>query len=209
MRVAIGTEYALDMRWRWLLPVVSIALASVPLASASPSPKSVGLVDRIMAVVGYECILLSELRTRARPYTAQLDASGKTGAAKAAAESQLYREVLDKMIDEHLIAAEADRSKIAVTSAEIDTAMKSVATTQGLTIPKLLEAAKASGFSEKEYREELRRQLLEGKVLQLKVIPRIKGYSALSEDARTKRLDQERAKYLQELRTASYVEVRL
>jgi len=198
------------MHLRWLLPVLAITLGSAAANAAKPAPTTVGLIDRVIAVVDFEPILLSELRTRARVYVAQLDANGpKSGPARAAAEAQLYREVLDKLVDERLIAAEATRSQISVSTSDVDAAMLSVANNQGLTIPKLLEAAKASGFTEKEYREELRRQVLEGKVMQLRVLRRIKDYAILGEAARAKRLDEERSKYLHELREAAYVEVRL
>jgi len=202
------------MGWRWLLPallpILPMTLGSASASAAAPAPKTVGLIDRVIAVVNFDCILLSDVRTRARPFVARLDAAGATTpAARAAAEAQIHREVLERMIDERLIAAEADRSKISVTTSDVDAAMQSVASSQGLTIPKLLEAAKTSGLSEKEYRDELRRQLLEGKVLQLRVIPRIKDYAILGEAAKAQRLEVERRKYTQELREAAYVDVRL
>ena len=190
--------------------MIASGLGGATASAAGAPPKMVGLIDRVIAVVNFDCILLSDLRTRARFFIAQLDTSGpKTGPARTAAEAQIYREVLDKMVDERLIAFEANRSMISVSSTEIDAAMQTVAKQQGFTVPKLLEAAKTLGFSEQEYREELRRQLVEGKVMQLRVVPRIKDYALLSEAAKAKRLDEERRRYLQELREAAFVEVRL
>jgi peptidyl-prolyl cis-trans isomerase SurA len=197
--------YAGRMRWRWFLPVLSLALGSAPPKTAAASPKTVGLIDRVIAVVGYEPVLLSELRARAKPYLVQL----KAGPARVAAEAQLLRELLNRMIDELLIAAEADRSKLPVTPSEIDAAIQTVATDQGLAVPELLKAAHGGGMSEKEYRAEIRRQLLEGKILQIRVLPRIKDLSSLAEPARSQRIAVERNKWIQEQRAARFIEVRL
>ena len=123
-------------------------------------------------------ILLSELRSRARPYLLQIAQKAQPGPQTAAAESQLFKELIDKMIDEELEVQAAQQAKIGVTGDEIDNAIKNLASTQNLTADELLKSVTHSGMDEAEYRAELRRQILEGKMLQL----RVKGHVRLTEE---------------------------
>jgi hypothetical protein len=113
------------------------------------------------------------------------------------------------MVDDELIAAEAGRNNIVVSDGDVDVALGSVASAQKLTVAELLEVAREAGMEDKQYRAEIRRQVLEARMLQLRVVPRIKGLAGLSEAARIKRMEGERRAWLQELRDKSFVEVRL
>jgi peptidyl-prolyl cis-trans isomerase SurA len=198
------------MRWRWLLPVWSILSGVAPTALAGPPPAKPEVLDGIVAVMDLTPVLLSELRSRAKPALIQLGASGpETGPERAAAETQLYREVLSRMIDDLLFTAAAERARLVVTVDEIDAALRTIATTQGVTPTELLAAAKAAGFPRKEYREEIRRQILQARVVRLRIMPRIKGYDSLPEPAREQRLREEQTRWLGEQRAAHFIELRL
>lgn len=152
---------------------LSLAAAAGILAGAAAPARAV-IAERVVAVIGDRPILLSELRRRAKPFLLQIAARGLTGPQAAAAETQLFRELIQKMVDDELEAQAADKAHISVTSDEIDAAMRNVATSQGISLPDLLKGAARSGLTEAEYREELRRQILEGKMLQLRVKGRVR-----------------------------------
>jgi len=198
------------MRLRWIPPVVLLTCGSATAVAADPTPAHVGVIDRVIAVVDRDVVLLSELRARSRPFLKQITkAYPEPNAQRAAAESQLMRELLDRMIEEVLIAAEADRKHITVTPDEIDRALQSIAAGQSISVPQLLDAARDAGMNEKEYRDELRRQILDHKALQPRLMERAVDLSKLAEPARTGRIEQERRQWLDELRKNSLVEVRL
>ncbi|WP_394837999.1 SurA N-terminal domain-containing protein [Pendulispora rubella] len=132
------------------------------------------IVERIVAVVGERAILLSELRKRAKPLLMQIYKSPTNPATRAAQETQVYRELLDRMIDDMLSEQAATRSNLAVSSTEIDRAIRAVAEGQKLSPAALLKAAEREGFSEADYREELRRQVLHGKLVQLRILQRVR-----------------------------------
>jgi peptidyl-prolyl cis-trans isomerase SurA len=91
----------------------------------------------------------------------------------------MFKELIERMVEEELEGQAADRAHINVTADELDNAFRNIAGAQGLTVGKLFEDARArSGLSEQDYREEIRRQILEGKMLQL----RVKGHLRLTED---------------------------
>ncbi len=101
------------------------------------------------------------------------------------------------MIDDELEGQAADKAKLVVTSDEVDVALKNIAGSQGLTLPDLIRNAQRSGLTEQDYRDELRRQLLEGKMLQL----RVKGRVRITEEdvkamyERTLREERKRREY--------------
>ena len=140
-----------------------------------PSPAHAVIVERVVAVVGDRPILLSELRSRAKPFLLQVQAKVPPGPQQAAAESQVLKELIQKVIDEELETQAADKAKVTVTMEELDAAIRNVAQMQGMTMAELIHEARArSGMTEQEYREEIRRQILEGKMLQLRVKGRVR-----------------------------------
>lgn len=139
-----------------------------------PRPARAVVVERVVAVIGDRPLLLSDLRKRAKPFLLQIVQRLPPGPQQAAAESQVYKELIEKMIDDELEAQAADKAKISVTSDEIDGALRNIAGAQGLTLPELMKTAARSGLSEQDYREEMRRQILEGKMLQLRVKGRVR-----------------------------------
>jgi peptidyl-prolyl cis-trans isomerase SurA len=154
------------------LAACSVA-AAVVLAWAAPAPALI--VERVVAVIGDKPILLSELRRRATPFLLQVTQKVPPGPQYAAAESQVLKELMAKMIDEELEAQAAAKANITVTPDEIDNAIRNVAQLQGMSSTDLIREARVrSGMSEQDYRDELRRQILEGKMLQIRVKGRVR-----------------------------------
>lgn len=75
------------------------------------------------------------------------------------------RALLERAIDEALIAARARQLSIRVSRADVDAALASVATQNGLDAAGIMAQAAAAGYSERDYRAELERQLVEQRVL--------------------------------------------
>ncbi len=149
------------------------ALASAVLTAARPADAVV--VEKIVAIVGDKPILLSELRARAKPFLIQIVATVPAGAQQAAAQSQLLRDLLEKMVDEDLESQAAARANITVSSAEIENAFDNIAASQGVTKEALFKDARSkNGLTEQDYREEMRRQIIEGKMIQLRVRGRVR-----------------------------------
>jgi len=154
---------------------VALSLAAiVPALACVAAPARAVVVERIVAVIGDRPILMSELRTRARPFLVEIAKKMPPGPQQNAAESEIFKELLQKMIDDELEDQAAQKSHVSVSSDEIDAALRQIAGAQGLTLPDLIRNAQRSGLSEQDYRDELRRQLLEGKMLQLRVKGRIR-----------------------------------
>jgi peptidyl-prolyl cis-trans isomerase SurA len=153
--------------------LVALLAALVSLA-AFASEASAGVVERVCAVVGDRPILLTDLRERARPFLLRVHAQVPAGAQRAAASSEVFKAVLDRMIDEELERRAASRSNIVVSSAEVDEALARVAAQNNVTPEVVVSEATKSGLTERQYRDELRRQILEAKLMNLRLQGRLR-----------------------------------
>jgi peptidyl-prolyl cis-trans isomerase SurA len=150
----------------------SAALAVLLASFAPPAYGNVG--ERVVAVVGEHAILLSDMRQRARPFLIQIQQRYPPGAQQAAAESELFKALLSRMVDERVEQQAADKAHLTVTSEEIDNGIRNVAKQQAITVEQLIAEATRTGLTAQEYRDEVRRQILEGKLLQLRVRGRVR-----------------------------------
>jgi peptidyl-prolyl cis-trans isomerase SurA len=156
---------------RTLAALAGIAVATVALASGSARAS---IVERVVAVVGERPILLSDLRHRARPFLYRIIAASPDPAQQAAHETEMFRELLSRMIDDRLEEHAADQAHLGVTPDEVDNALRNVAGQAKITVHELLMEAKRQGLTEQDYRDEIRRQVLEGKLIQLRVRGRVR-----------------------------------
>lgn len=145
------------------------------LAGLSLSPAAhATVIERIVATVGDRVILLSDLKRRAEPFMLQVQQTVAGGAQRNAAISQVYKAVLQKIVDEELMEKAAAQAKVTITATEIDEALKRVAQQNKLPVEQVLAEAAQAGMPESKYREELRRQLLEAKLLNVRLQGRIR-----------------------------------
>jgi peptidyl-prolyl cis-trans isomerase SurA len=151
-----------------------MTLAAALLAVSATTTAQATVVEKVVAVVGEKAILLSELRQRARPYMTQILQKVPPGVQQTEMIDTLNRQMLQRMIDEVLERQIADKHHINVSSEEIDAALDRVASAQGLTVDHLIGEAVRGGLTAQEYREEIRRQLLDGKLLELRVKGRVR-----------------------------------
>lgn len=162
-----------ETRPRWRGSRVLSAVLAAALLGGLPQAEA-ATVERIVAVIGEKAILLSDLRERAEPGLIQIYRTVPPGAQRNAAISQLYRAMLERLVDEELETRAAQQSKITVSAREVDEALERVATQNKLTVPALLAEAERGGLTERAYREELRRQLLEAKLINVRLQGRIR-----------------------------------
>jgi peptidyl-prolyl cis-trans isomerase SurA len=167
------------VKLRRLLGLAAVLAATVALP---PRPAEGAIVERVVAVVGERPILLSELRHRARPFLYRILATTPSATQQAAAETEMFRELLNRMIDDRLEEQAADKAHLTVTPEEVDGAMRNVAASARIQVRDLLAEAKKQGLTEQDYRDEIRRQVLEGKLVQLRVRGRVR---VTDQDART------------------------
>jgi peptidyl-prolyl cis-trans isomerase SurA len=149
---------------------LSAPLVASP-AEAAPSKPEGEVIERIVAIVNGEPLLLSELRTRATPFLPRLMQAPEL--QRMTLMEQLYDELLTQLIDERLLEQEARKLSVSVTSSDIDRAIENVQRGSGLKEDEFWNAVANQGFTRDQYRADVRRQLLRLKVVNQKVRTRV------------------------------------
>jgi peptidyl-prolyl cis-trans isomerase SurA len=160
---------------KFLLPVVA---ASAALAVAPPAGATI--VERVVAVIGERPILWTELLHRAMTGRIQIRMQARDPNVISVQEQEMYKELLEQMIDDRLVEQQADKAHIHVTPEEIDRGIANIAMQaqqqQGkpVTPADVMSEVRRRGLSEQDFRDQLRRQVLEGKLIELRVRPRVR-----------------------------------
>lgn len=147
------------------LPVLTAVLAAAPLRAA---PAGRIVLEKVVAVVGDEIILLSQLDSTLATTPLLQEALSKYGRNPTQQQiEQATREAralaLDELIDQALIKKEAGRFQIAISDAEVDRYLQQIAQENGFkSIKQLREAVDQSGQygSWGDYYQDTRDQLL-------------------------------------------------
>ena len=129
-----------EVRLSRLKRASAAGLLGLGIALAVPRSAEATIVERVVAVVGERPILLSDLRHRAFPFLSRIFASSQSPAQRAAEETQMFRELLNRMIDDRLEEQAADKAHLSVSVDELDSAIRNVAG-QILDAPDLTEDA--------------------------------------------------------------------
>jgi peptidyl-prolyl cis-trans isomerase SurA len=150
-----------------------LSLGKAPCAAAlavllAASAAHARVVERIVALVGEEVVLESEVNERARPFLEEL-ASVQNQAQRAQRATALRREVLERLIDEHLLIQQANELKLNVSSEEIDRAVEQIKRDYNLNDVQLADELRKQGLSMAAYRQNTRREILKYRVINIAV----------------------------------------
>jgi len=153
-------------------------------AAAAPDDalESLEVVDGIAAQVGTDVVLVSDVTRLAGPIEAQMREAGATDADVVTMRDEL----LGRLIDRTLISLFAKRNEIQPSDAEIDEAMKAVATENDMTTDQLRQSVEAQGMGWDAYRKRLGDEIVQQKVIGGMVRARIR----IEEDAVRKYYDE-------------------
>ncbi len=130
------------------------------------------MVDRIVAVVNGDIIVLSELRQISRNYLDRMSDQFKV----AGGDEQLReaeRRILDQLIDEKLVNQEADRLAITFSEREVDMAVKDMQNRNKLNDAQFAAALAEEGLTMPKYREQLKSQMKKVRVIDQEIKSRI------------------------------------
>jgi peptidyl-prolyl cis-trans isomerase SurA len=119
------------------------------------------VVDGIAAQVGSEIVLISDIYQVSEPAEQRIRMQGATDKEVAI----LRAEVLERMIERALIRQVVRRAELDATEAEIDEAIDSIATENGLSVEQLKASVEAQGLSFEGYRERIRGEIEHAKVI--------------------------------------------
>ena len=141
-----------------------------PSAPASATRSGLRSADYIVAVVNSEPLTNNEVRARMQRVAANIVSQG----GQMPPENVLAREVLERLIVEKVQLQEAKDTGIRIDDMGVDLAINNVARQNGLDKAGLLAQLRAEGLNEKQFREEIRSQMLLQRVRERDVDSKVK-----------------------------------
>lgn len=167
------------MLWRRRLLLLLLVFAAVPVSgiNAAPvsapaldaSPRPVSEIDRILVVVNDDVITQSELDSRLKDVERRIAAQH----IQAPPEDVLRKQVLERLILEHLQLQIAKQLKIEVSKARLDVALQNIADQNHLSVPDLYKSLAKDGIEPAKFREQIRNQLIIHQLLDREINDRI------------------------------------
>jgi peptidyl-prolyl cis-trans isomerase SurA len=137
-------------------------------AFVGPSAAHARVVEKIAALVGDDLILQSEVEDRAAPLLADV-ANIANPAEREARTNAIRREVLERLIDDQLLAQQATELKLTVSNDEIDRAVEQIKKDYGLDDAQLKDELRKQGMTMPVYRMNTKREILKYRVLNIAV----------------------------------------
>jgi peptidyl-prolyl cis-trans isomerase SurA len=144
------------------------------------APARATIVERVVAVIGERPILWTELLRRAVAGRVQIRTQTHDPNVVAMQEQEMYKELLERMINDRLEEQQADKAHITVSAEEIDRGIGNIAASaqaeqgRSVTTADVLDEVRRRGMTEQDFRDEIRRQLIEGKLIEIRVRPRVR-----------------------------------
>lgn len=151
----------------------TLALAAALTSLAGVAFGAVDTVDRIVAVVNDEIILLSELAVFSAPFEERAAAEATDPVGRALARREVRQKVLDEMVGDRLVASEAQMLGLTVNEREVDTEIARIKRENNIDDVALKKQLAAQGMDEKMLRDQLRRLRMRQKVTEVRVQPRV------------------------------------
>jgi parvulin-like peptidyl-prolyl isomerase len=128
---------------------------------------SEAVVDRVVAVVNQEIITFSEVEKMSRSLQVEIQTEDRLERRERVHE--IFRKVLDKLIEEKLIDQEVKKSGIKVTSKELEGAIEDMKRRFAVDQENFEKLLAAEGMTLEAYKKELEKQILRTKMINLAV----------------------------------------
>lgn len=148
---------------------ISLWFLAVILAASSLQAES---VDRIVAVVNEDIVILSELNAAFEPYRKRIEDTYK-GAERDTALAESRKAFLNRLIDASLIEQEARKNGISVKDEEVTAAIKDMADRRNVAMDDLVKELAKEGLSLNAYKKEVREQMVRMRLLRREIKSRL------------------------------------
>ena len=132
------------------------------------------IIDGIAAIVNGEIVTISDIHER---LGSAAIASINEIPSEVMRESQRYRvysDILDQLIEDALIRAEADKLEMRISESDIDRMVEEVKSQNNLTDEQLSAVLEAEGLTMLKYRETMRTQIMRQRIMGVKIHSRVK-----------------------------------
>jgi len=134
-----------------------------------PPALSAETLDRIVAVVDSDIITLVQLNKETEKYRKNIESYENSEIKKKALMDELNKKMLESLIDQSLTQQEAKKYNIDVSEMDIDGAVENVKRVKSLSNEALKKALEQEGLTFKEYRETIKKQILQARLINFAV----------------------------------------
>ncbi|WP_319404705.1 SurA N-terminal domain-containing protein [uncultured Desulfosarcina sp.] len=142
-------------------------------ATSATASAASEVLDRIVAVVNEDIILLSELRERMEPYAQRIRQQGFDLDKERQMIFKVREEMLNRLVDEKLTDQEIKRNDIQVDDAEIDSTIERIKAANTFTDEDLRRFLEQDQMTMEQYREKIREQVLRTRLVNYQVKSKI------------------------------------
>jgi len=133
-----------------------------------PAITFANVVDRNVAIVNEDTITLSEVNELGTSFFQKI--TEETPANQLAEVLQQARKtVIDKLIDKKLLLQQAKKLNIRVSDEDVENALKNLIANNKTTMEQFRKEIGSMGMTEKQYREDLREQILSSKLINYEI----------------------------------------
>jgi peptidyl-prolyl cis-trans isomerase SurA len=122
------------------------------------------VIDSCAAVVNQDVITVSEVEEAGKSVFERIKAEVPFS-QRAEAIHQARKNVIDRLIEKHLLLQQAEQMKIVVTDAEVEAARKDILERGGVSEEEFKAELVKMGQTEQQYRENLKEQILSSKLV--------------------------------------------
>ncbi len=158
---------------RNLSMVVLIGMLILEFTATVTASAATEVIDRIVAVVNEDIILLSELRKRMEPYARRILQQEFDQEKTRKMIFKTREEMLNRMVDEKLTDQEIKRKDIQVDEAQIDNTIERIKASNAFTDEDLRRFLEQEQKTMEEYRENLKDQILRARLVNYQVKSKI------------------------------------
>ena len=150
-----------------ILPLCLLVLLAV-----LPAFAAANVVDRSVAVVNEDTITLSEVNEVGKPIFQKV-AEETPPEQLNEVMGQVRRTIIEKLIDKKLVVQEANKLNLKVSDEEVESALQRILANNQATMEQFRQEIAGAGMSEKQYREDLREQILSSRLINSEVRAKI------------------------------------
>jgi len=126
-------------------------------------------LDRIVAVVDGDIITQAQLNKETERYRKSIESSANSEEKKKILMDELNKKMLESLIDQSLTQQEAKKYSIEIAEAEIDGAIENIRKNKALSKEALEKAIAQEGLTLSEYRESIKKQILQARLINFAV----------------------------------------
>jgi peptidyl-prolyl cis-trans isomerase SurA len=170
LRMIMKLDVTVEFRNKYGVLSLSIMLMFLFISDVA---RSAEVVDRIVAVVNDDIIRLVELNKAFEPIEKQIQSKGFPAEKEREIIYEERMKTLNNLVDDKLVDQKIDEAGITVKDSEIDSAIERIKSMNKYSQEDLELALTSSGLNLKDYREEVKKQILRNKLVNQEVTSNI------------------------------------